>query len=299
MGNWAEIPWIVCANQKITSSAQTGYYIVLLFSADMQSCYISLNQGVTKSNAQHLTYFSNVAAKYTKPSTCENLIYGEINLNAKNILGKAYEQSAIKSYRYSLEDLKYLELNKKIENQFKELIQDYENIFGLIGTDILNLQPVTDYSYQEEIQKTSLDMNDNELDKILPKPTKNLKHFKYYTRNPKFSKAALKNANYECEINPQHQTFNNGKHQYMEGHHIVPMSLQDYYEISLDVPSNIISVCPNCHRALHYGDSSIKIEYLNLIFKNRKLKLEKHGIIINKKTLENIYVKNQLDHEYD
>ncbi|MEG0664633.1 MAG: hypothetical protein RR483_06005, partial [Clostridia bacterium] len=49
---------------------------------------------------------------------------------------------------------------------------------------------------------------------------------------------------YKCEINPEHETFHNGRHPYMEGHHLIPMSQQDFYTFSLDVPPNIISLCP-------------------------------------------------------
>ena len=47
MGNWSQLPWIGIFNPKITSSAQSGYYIVYLFKEDMQGVYLSLNQGVT------------------------------------------------------------------------------------------------------------------------------------------------------------------------------------------------------------------------------------------------------------
>jgi 5-methylcytosine-specific restriction enzyme A len=299
MGNWAEIPWVVFMNRDITTSAQEGYYIVLGFSADMKSCYLSLNQGVSKTDKNNLSQFAHVAIQYTKPSIDDNVVFGKIDFKAKNSLGKSYEKSAIKSYKYSLDDLKSYSLDSKITNQFNELLKDYENIFNLIGNNILQLQPTKDCFYQEQLQQIDNDLIEGELDKQSPKPSKSLKHFKYYTRNPRFSKIALKKANYKCEIDPTHETFSNGIHQYMEGHHLVPMSFQENYEHSLDIPSNIISVCPNCHRALHYGDNSIKIKFIGQIFKSRKVLLEKNGIVIDKKTLQNIYTKNQIDHEYD
>jgi hypothetical protein len=46
-GAIAQVPWVGVFNKKITTSAQDGYYIVLLFSEDMSGCFLSLNQGVT------------------------------------------------------------------------------------------------------------------------------------------------------------------------------------------------------------------------------------------------------------
>lgn len=46
-GNKAEIPWFAIFNTAITDTATKGYFIVYLFSADMERVYLSLNQGWT------------------------------------------------------------------------------------------------------------------------------------------------------------------------------------------------------------------------------------------------------------
>jgi hypothetical protein len=46
-GQWAVIPWLSIYDRKITESAQEGYYIVYLFTADLSGVYLSLNQGYT------------------------------------------------------------------------------------------------------------------------------------------------------------------------------------------------------------------------------------------------------------
>ena len=43
--NWANILWISIFDKEITVTAQEGYYIVILFNADMSGFYLSLNQG--------------------------------------------------------------------------------------------------------------------------------------------------------------------------------------------------------------------------------------------------------------
>jgi 5-methylcytosine-specific restriction protein A len=45
--SFAKVPWIAIFKKTITTSAQNGYYIVLLFSEDMSSVSVSLCQGYT------------------------------------------------------------------------------------------------------------------------------------------------------------------------------------------------------------------------------------------------------------
>jgi 5-methylcytosine-specific restriction protein A len=47
-GNWARAPWVGVFDQLVTTSAQRGYYAVLLFREDMEGVYLSLNQGMDR-----------------------------------------------------------------------------------------------------------------------------------------------------------------------------------------------------------------------------------------------------------
>jgi predicted HNH restriction endonuclease len=40
---------------------------------------------------------------------------------------------------------------------------------------------------------------------------------------------------------------------FMEVHHLVPMKFQEEFTVELDVPENIVSLCPNCHRIIHHA----------------------------------------------
>ncbi|MED1410376.1 MULTISPECIES: MrcB family domain-containing protein [Bacillus] len=46
IGVWASIPWIAIMHKDITTSTQRGYYIVYLFSEDMERLYLTIGQGV-------------------------------------------------------------------------------------------------------------------------------------------------------------------------------------------------------------------------------------------------------------
>ena len=53
-GNWAAVPWLAIMNKDITTSTQRGYYIVYLFSEDMERLYLSLAQGVTETTKEEM-----------------------------------------------------------------------------------------------------------------------------------------------------------------------------------------------------------------------------------------------------
>lgn len=76
-------------------------------------------------------------------------------------------------------------------------------------------------------------------------------------RNNELRKYAFERENYTCELCGTQNTFetNNGT-EYFEGHHLIMYNLnsQSKYKYSLDVVENIICLCPNCHRKIHFAD---------------------------------------------
>ncbi len=110
---------------------------------------------------------------------------------------------------------------------------------------------------------------------------------KTYERSSEARAYALQKANYMCEYDNSHKTFlrKNGTN-YTEGHHLIPLcnNLE-----SIDHYSNIVSLCPNCHRWIHQGkDNKIIITKL---FNDRKEELSKVGIDITLERLLEIYKK--------
>lgn len=101
-----------------------------------------------------------------------------------------------------------------------------------------------------------------------------------YARSPILKKQVIEIADYKCELNAEHATFiakSNNK-PYMEGHHALPISLQEHFDNSLDVYANIVCLCPVCHRLLHYGIDSEKKEAVDKVYYSRKDRLAKSGI---------------------
>ena len=101
-----------------------------------------------------------------------------------------------------------------------------------------------------------------------------------YSRDRIIIHQALVSVQYCCEINKKHKTFiaEATNENFIEGHHIIPMRLQKRFAYSLDVYANILGVCPNCHRMLHYGTLSDRRYVLSSIFDSRAERLNLSGI---------------------
>lgn len=96
----------------------------------------------------------------------------------------------------------------------------------------------------------------------------------------------VESCNHMCGIDNKHTSFiaeSTGK-QYVEGHHIIPLSLQSEFSFSLDCYANIIALCPNCHRFLHYGRKEERKDKLKAIYDERYERFEKSGILIDRST---------------
>ncbi len=97
-----------------------------------------------------------------------------------------------------------------------------------------------------------------------------------FQRNNSLALQALENANYECEYNPNHTTFISPITQknFMEAHHLIPLAFQKNHMHSLDNIGNIYSLCPICHRGIHYGDSQTKKIILEKLYYSRNVFFE-------------------------
>ena len=145
------------------------------------------------------------------------------------------------------------------------------------------------------------DLLENDFDNIIPltperKPQvppkkQNCNGSSQYARNASYVKQVLEQANYECEINSKHTTFisKSTNKQYMEAHHLFPMSAQEEINNSLDIPANIIALCPECHRKIHFAKIEEKNEMILSLFKNRESELKVFGITQTADDLLEIY----------
>lgn len=94
--------------------------------------------------------------------------------------------------------------------------------------------------------------------------------YERYKRNANLISEAKIRDNFSCQADNNHTTFISKGHNYVEGHHVIPMFQQKNYFFELDDVDNIISLCPSCHREIHSADDKTvilqKIYILNTNF---------------------------------
>ncbi|WP_411954772.1 MrcB family domain-containing protein [Alkalibacillus sp. S2W] len=312
-GNWAEIPWVSVFSRSLTTTATRGYYIVFLFNADMSGVYISLNQGWTYFKEKYGAKLGREKIRKTASlirnklkSLPNHLLNTEIELGGNGDLSKGYENGHIYGRFYSIESLPE---NQEIINDLYSMLYAYHEIENLIGSrtveqfnDFLLLQDdglyLEDDEQEEQYQNTVNDLanegylvDDGEGPKERPHPITNNGGSKRWSRNANTAATALYLSNYKCSFDQHHTTFISKKtgKSFMESHHLVLMNLQSMYKNDLDRLVNIISLCPNCHRAIHHGTDDIKEKILRKLYVDRHEMLKSVGIEITFEQLKKAY----------
>ncbi len=301
--NITETPWVATFDTRVTTSAQKGFDIVLLFAKDMKSCVLSLNQGYKaftdefKKESLALKKIQQTAEKARgNLAPIAGAVYGPIHLNSDTSNARGYELGAIASYIYHRDSLPSQD---EFAMNYLSLLKSYDQLYQIAGSDLISLQALTDSEFQAEVE-TSLTLDDAELTmneevgpESKPKLLASIAGVRY-KRDVYKSKRAIKKSGYLCQVDPNHKSFisNVTKKMYVEAHHLVPMSVQDRFENSLDVLPNILSLCPNCHRMIHHGTQQDKSTLIKRLFSIRSKEISEKGIQITEAELINIYKKS-------
>lgn len=132
---------------------------------------------------------------------------------------------------------------------------------------ILNQDP-DDVVYQQEVLLTQAGGLIQQTRMLLP-------------RDPRIAKQAIESSNYQCEFDSSHISFTSPvtSRQYMEAHHLIPMSHHQYFApYSLDVACNVVSLCPTCHKKIHLGLAQDKRNMLYILYSKRAHVLNSYRI---------------------
>ena len=100
-------------------------------------------------------------------------------------------------------------------------------------------------------------------------------------RNPKFREIALERENYTCELCGTKDTFTDrNNREYFEGHHLIMYNpkVQRRFKYCLDHPSNIICLCPECHRKIHQSSEEYTKDLIVKLFKKHNDLLKSYNI---------------------
>jgi 5-methylcytosine-specific restriction protein A len=253
VGNIASCPWIGIhsKSESIDTKPQTGLYLTIIWNYDGSCVCLLFQKGTDNSSPKEIE--STVSRVRNKYST--SVLDEKINLHAPSTSKrpKNYEKANIAGRNYSLQTL------EKLDYDIIVLKKLYEEVIGKRKKieELINKTENEEIDYQKPGKRRTT-------------TTESIK----WVRDPIIRDLALKRAYFKCELDNSHQTFIYNQEQFMEGHHLIPIEYQHLFTNSLDVVSNIISLCPNCHRKIHYGEPLERIEMATKLYNIRALDLE-------------------------
>ena len=104
-GGWAEIPWVAVFDLEETDTLHHGLVEILIFSADMKSLFLSLNQGAVSHYESHTRVETNKQLEENCSAILNELDIGtldkgRISLGATSNVGRFLEIGSVCSKRY-------------------------------------------------------------------------------------------------------------------------------------------------------------------------------------------------------
>ena len=155
----------------------------------------------------------------------------------------------------------------------------YRTLYAIAKRDNVTVDEyIRRLGYQRVLKSTKIQELSEEIDKIIEEEKRYLEKEKItiekIKRNKNLTDKLKRAYNYECQLCSEHQRMvirkSDGTN-YVEVHHINQLSLEFDEEGTLDRVNNLIVVCPNHHKILHYhngGYSKIKKKNGELVFEN-------------------------------
>lgn len=133
-GNWLKIPWIALFDDRVTKSAQSGIYFVLLVSEDLSRVYLTLNQGATEVKKIHGLAGARTVLAQTA-SQCRDILQeidtslltlsNEVDLRTEHTNSRLYEAGAI---AFALHEPIEAMSDDVVEQQLEQLLTAYESV---------------------------------------------------------------------------------------------------------------------------------------------------------------------------
>lgn len=157
----------------------------------------------------------------------------------------------------------------------------YEEIFQSIEEDIVNNYEYTPLQKAKKVSEEKIDDTTAKNKDKIRKVSSVLKRM------------AKERANYKCELqdlnNCKYFTSKESNKNYLEIHHIVPREFSNEFEKSIEIIDNYISLCPHCHRLVHFGIDRERLPSLIYLFNKRKEALNRKSINVDLENLKIFY----------
>ncbi len=242
------------------------------------------NREITKKETCTISYKYKSTGSYVKSTLIDN---AKIQYFSLILLNDTYED--YKSFiDYALK--KYSEIYKGIDiKKIKKFIDSHEAVYKLIYEEVFNIVKYS-LNFREEKEVNEQEVNLNE--KI--DDTDASSFDKYNKVSTVLKKLAKTNSNYRCELEDffgcQYFTSKESHRNYVEVHHLIPRAVGNDFENSLEVVENYVTLCPHCHRLLHFGEDVERKPALHNLYLKRKELLHEKGLDISEKELKDYYL---------
>lgn len=187
---------------------------------------------------------------------------------------------------------KYSEIESIDCEKIYQFIFQYKDIFELCYINIFN----PDYFDNIIISDDNVSIEDEEKiieqvqDTALMETIEEIKKVSSILK-----KKALERANYRCELEdycdcaPHYFTNKKTGKNYVELHHLIPREFSNDFEKSIEQIENYVSLCPRCHRFIHFAVDRERKAALHNLYLKRIGSLNLKGINIDENQLKSYY----------
>jgi hypothetical protein len=103
---------------------------------------------------------------------------------------------------------------------------------------------------------------------------------KVWARSARLANRCIRDAEFRCEAKMDRDKFisKRTKKNYVEVHHLIPLSRQKDFEVTLDSIENLCCLSPIAHRAIHYGRNEDATRVLYKLLEKKRPALLKYGV---------------------
>ncbi len=257
MSKWADVPWGALFNPIVTRTAQSGFYIVYLFSKGGSRIYLSLMQGGTevrnefKAKGDYLKVL-RVRSAVLRAKLREFYVHFPdvtVSLDSNADRPEFYEAAHVLGKHYVLND--GLPSQSELERDLKLMCDAYRELIFRGGIES--------------------DFNDdiiNEESSVMQRREYRL--HKVIERTGDYSSKAKKFHGTVCQV----CAFDFGRaygvlgEGYIEAHHLVPLSaLKEGLDYVYSIERDFAVLCANCHRMIHRSGNPDDLDALRRFFK--------------------------------
>lgn len=205
------------------------------------------------------------------------------------VVNNMYDEYVVEKLEQISYSSEFVKFNRRKNHFYSATIRCYRSFLSYLillqeeKTDLeINLASnIIDNNSDREIIQNSRDKKE----KVL------VNNIKIYPRSVYEVILSKQISEWKCEMNAEHETFINSSNNkpYMEAHHLIPMSKQGNFAKSIDFAENIVCLCPNCHRKIHYAEAEVKKQMIFELFEKRKKKYPLYSIKISLEQLFKYY----------